>query len=75
MMFHMKESILNIECKYLYLGLCMYTDRYYTRPQLAHLLAQRRTWITGTVMPNAKFMPEDFAKDVCSIIKQAKPGW
>lgn len=55
-------------------GLVVYTDRYYTRPQLAYVLAQHRTWLTGTVMGHAKFMPKIFVKEHMNEIKKSKPG-
>lgn len=56
------------------LGLTVFTDRYYTRPQLAYVLAQYRTWLTGTVMGSAKYMPQELVKDYANEIKKSKPG-
>lgn len=38
-------------------GLHVYTDRYYTSPELAKELLSQNTFLTGTVMPTRKEMP------------------
>lgn len=55
-------------------GYVVFTDRYYTRPQLCHILAQRRTWLTGTVMQNAKHMPKQFSQLYVKEIQNATTG-
>lgn len=56
------------------LGICIYTNRYYTRVELAYVLAKRRTWLTGTVKASNKHMPKEFLLDTDKRIKNGKKG-
>lgn len=51
-------------------GLHVYTDRYYTSPELATELLGQNTYLTGTVMPTRKGMPSNLK----AITKKMKKG-
>ncbi|KAM7315674.1 piggyBac transposable element-derived protein 4-like [Ixodes scapularis] len=51
-----------VQCASLKSGYHLYTDRFYTSPQLAEELLSQDVLLTGTVMTNRKHMPQQLKK-------------